>query len=149
MYVYLPSLTHSDTLSLALFISSLKTLLLLFSSHHLLLAVCVSHQQGVFVGLGQRHTVERELVGAQGVDGGAAVVDEAVEQAELGRGPSQLAHADVHAHVRQAARTPPPTHQLLQLLNARLIVTMETSTQELAVIVVVFVCVEDDVCVCV
>lgn len=93
------------------------------ASAHLLLAQRLPHQQRVLVGLGQHQAVERVLVRAQRVDGGAAVVDDAVQQAELRRGPPHVSHADVDADVRQAALLPAGAQPALQLLGAGLGVT--------------------------
>ena len=91
------------------------------SLHKLLVAEGLPHQQRVLVGLAEGQAVDRELVRAQGADGGAAVVDDAVQQAELGRGAPQVAHADVDADVRQAALPAPGPAQLgLQLLGGGL-----------------------------
>jgi len=57
------------------------------------------HQQGVFVRLTEHQAVEGVFVRAQGVDGGATVVHNAVQQAECGGGAAHLAHADVDADV--------------------------------------------------
>lgn len=78
----------------------------------------------MLVRLGEHQAVERVLVRAQRVDGRAAVVDDAVQQAELGRGPPHVSHADVDADVRQAALPPAVTQPALQLLGARLGVTV-------------------------
>lgn len=94
-------------------------------SAHLLLAHGLPDEQRVLVGLGQHQAVERVLVRAQRVDRGTAVVDDAVQQAELRRGPPHVAHADVHADVRQAALPPAVTQPVLQLLGAGLGVTVE------------------------
>ena len=78
----------------------------------------------MLVGLAERQAVDGELVRAQRADGGAAVVDDAVQEAELGRGAPQVAHADVDADVRQAARPALHVAQLgLQLLRGGLGVT--------------------------
>lgn len=63
------------------------------------------------------------LVRAQGVDGGTAVVDKAVQQAESGGRTTHLAHADVNADVGQAALPPAVTQSGLQLLSTGLSVT--------------------------
>lgn len=92
-------------------------------SADLLLAQRPPHQQRVFIGLAQHQAVERVLVGAQRVDGGSAVVHDAVQQAEFGGGTAQLAHADVNADVRQAALLPAAAEFGFQLFGAGLRVT--------------------------
>lgn len=77
----------------------------------------------MFVGLTEHQAVERVLVRAQGVDGGAAVVDYAVQKAESGGGTTHLPHADVDADVGQAALPPAVTQSGLQLLSTGLSVT--------------------------
>ncbi len=89
----------------------------------------VSHQQRVLVGLAEGHAVHRVLVRAQWVDGDPAVVDEAVEQAEFGRGPAQLSHADVNADVRQAAVSSHLAQSSLQFLSAGFSVAAETGNE--------------------
>ncbi|KAG7244935.1 hypothetical protein INR49_024332 [Caranx melampygus] len=74
------------------------------------------HQQRVLVGLAEHQAVERVLVGAQGVDGGTAVVDKAVQQAQLGGGTTHLTHANVDADIRQAGLPSVVTQSSLQLL---------------------------------
>lgn len=78
----------------------------------------------MFVGLAEHLAVDRVLVGAQRIDGRPAVVDNAVEEAELGRRSPQLSHADVDADVGQAAlpcaAAQPRLQPGLQLLGAGL-----------------------------
>lgn len=80
----------------------------------------------MLVGFAEGHAVHRVLVGAQRVDGGPAVVDEAVEQAEFGRGPAQLSHADVNADFRQTAVSSHLAQASLQCLSAGFSVAAET-----------------------
>lgn len=101
-----------------------------WASAELLLTLRLPHQQGVFVGLAEHQAVEGVLVGAQGVDGGPAVVDDAVQQAESGGGTPHLAHPDVDADVGQAARTPAVPQPGLQLLRRGLCVTAETRRRD-------------------
>lgn len=63
------------------------------------------------------------LVGAQRVDGGTAVVDDAVQETEFGGRTAHVAHADVDADVRQALLPPDVTQFGLQLLGGGLCVT--------------------------
>lgn len=77
----------------------------------------------MLVGLTEHQAVERVLIGAQGVHGGTAVVDNAVQQAELWGGTAHLAHADVDADLRQAALSPAVAQSSLQLLRGGLGVT--------------------------
>lgn len=79
----------------------------------------------MFVGLTEHQAVERVLVRAQGVDGGTAVVDDAVQKAEFGGGTTHLAHSDVDADIGQAALPPAVPQSGLQLLSARLSVTKQ------------------------
>lgn len=69
-------------------------------------------------------------VGAQGVDGGTAVVDDAVQKAEFGGRAAHVAHADVHADFRQALLPPDVTQFGLQLLGGGLCVTARGQTAE-------------------
>lgn len=64
-------------------------------SAELLLTQRLPHQQRVFVRLTEHQAVQRVLVRAEGVDGGTAVVDDAVQQTEFGRRTAHGAHADV------------------------------------------------------
>lgn len=88
------------------------------------------HQQRVFVRLAENQAVERMLVRAQRVDGGTAVVDDAVQQAEFGGRTPRGAHADVDADFRQALLPPDVTQFGLQLLGAGLCVTAHRQTAE-------------------
>lgn len=69
-------------------------------------------------------------VGAQGVDGGTAVVDDAVQKAEFGGRAAHVAHADVDADFRQALLPPDVTQFGLQLLGGGLCVTAQTNSRE-------------------
>lgn len=84
----------------------------------------------MFVRLTEHQAVERVLVGAQGVDGGTAVVDKTVQQAEFGGGSTQLTHTDVNADIGQAALLPSVTQTGLQLLSTGLRVTRPTWRDE-------------------
>lgn len=76
--------------------SSLAHTCVLYSAE-LLLTQRLPHQQRVFVRLTEHQAVERMLVRAQRVDGGTAVVDDAVQQTELGGRTAHGAHANVDA----------------------------------------------------
>lgn len=69
------------------------------------------------------------LVRAQGVDGGTAVVDNAVQQTESGGGTTHLTHANVDTDVGQAALSP-VTQSGLQLLSTGLCVTKQRTTNK-------------------
>lgn len=88
------------------------------------------HQQRVLVGLTEHQAVERMLVRAQGVDGGAAVVDDAVQQAQLGGRAPRGTHADVDADFRQALLPPDVTQFGLHLLSGGLCVTAHRHATE-------------------
>lgn len=100
----------------------------------LLVAQRLLHQQRVFVGLVERQAVERVSVGAQRVDGGTAIVHDAVQQAEFRGGTAYVSHADVHADVRQAALWSAVPKLGLQFLGGGLSVTAgeKTTTREIA-----------------
>lgn len=78
-------------------------------SAEFLLTQRLPHQQRVFVRLAERQAVQRMLVRAQRVDGGAAVVDDAVQQAQFGGRAAHVAHSDVDADFRQALLAPDVT----------------------------------------
>lgn len=99
-------------------------------SADLLLTQRLPHQQRVFVRLGEHQAVEGMLVGAQRVDGGTAVVDDAVQQAEFGGRTAHGAHADVDADFRQALLPPDVTQFGLQLLSTGLCVTAHRQKAE-------------------
>lgn len=94
-------------------------------SAKLLLTQGLPHQQWVFVRLTEHQAVEGVLIRAQGVDGGTAVVDNAIQQAEFGGGTTHLAHADVDADFRKAALPSAVTQSGLQLLSTGLSVTKQ------------------------
>lgn len=91
-------------------------------SAELLVTLRLPHQQRVFVRLTERHAVERMLVRPQGVNGGAAVVDNAIQQAQFRGGATHLTDADVNADIRQAAVPPAAAQPGLQLLGTGLCV---------------------------
>lgn len=65
------------------------------------------------------------FVGAKGVDGGSAVIDNAVQQAEFGGGTTHLTHANVDTDVGQAALMPATSQPGLQLLSSGFSVTTQ------------------------
>lgn len=99
-------------------------------SAKLLITQRLPHQQRVLVGLAEHQAVERVLVGAQGVDGGTAVVDKAVQQAQFRGGPTHLTHANVDADIRQAGLPSVVTQSSLQLLRAGLSVTRQKTERD-------------------
>lgn len=101
-----------------------------FYSAELLLTQRLPHQQRVFVRLTEGQAVQRMPVGAQGVDGGTAVVDDAVQEAEFGGRAAHVAHADVDADFRQALLPPDVTQFGLQLLGGGLCVAARGQTAE-------------------
>lgn len=65
----------------------------------LLLTQPAPHQQGVFVRIAEHQAVERVLVRAQRVHGGAAVVHNTVQQAEFRGRTTNVAHANVDTDI--------------------------------------------------
>ena len=70
------------------------------------------------------------LVRAQGVDGGTAVVDNAVQQTEFGGGTTHLTHANVDTDFGQAAVAPDVTQSGLQLLCTWFCVTKQMEKRQ-------------------